>query len=316
MVDMKTEEFLWVEKYRPRTIEDCILPEDLKKSFEQIVESGEMQNLLLAGGPGCGKTTVARALCDELGCDSIVINCSEDGNIDTLRTKIRNFASTVSLSDCKKVVILDEFDYSNAQSTQPALRGFIEEFSKNCRFVLTCNYKNRIIEPLHSRCTVIDFRFDKVVKSKVMPAFMERLSVILHAEGVGFDERVLAKLITRYAPDWRRILNECQRYSVGGDIDVGVLSESGDVKVNELVKYLSDKDFTSVRKWVTANIHNDQTLIFRKIYDCLYDKMQPQTIPSAVLILADYQYKAAFVADAEINLTACLTTIMMECEFK
>ena len=316
MVETMTEEFLWVEKYRPQTIEDCVLPEELKKSFMEIVESGEMQNLLLSGGPGCGKTTVARALCDELDCDHIVINCSEDGNIDTLRTKIRNFASTISLSERKKVVILDEFDYSNAQSTQPALRGFIEEFSKNCRFVLTCNYKNRIIEPLHSRCTCIDFRFGANEKKQLMPSFLTRIEFILNAEGVGYDQRVIAKLITRYAPDWRRIINECQRYAVGGDIDVGVLSESGDVKVVELMKYLKEKDFTSVRKWVSTNIHNDQSLIFRKIYDCLYEKMQPQSIPSAVLILADYQYKAAFVADAEINLTACLTNIMMECDLK
>lgn len=316
MVEMKAEEFLWVEKYRPRTIEDCVLPEDLKKSFVQIVESGEMQNLLLAGGPGCGKTTVARALCEELNCDYMIINCSEDGNIDMLRTRIREFASTVSLSEQKKVVILDEFDYSNAQSTQPALRGFMEEFSKNCRFVLTCNYKNRIIEPLHSRCTVIDFKFNKSDKLKIMPKFMSRLQDILNTEGVDYDERVLAKLITRYAPDWRRILNESQRYSVGGKIDVGVLSEAGDVRVNELMDHLKDKNFTNVRKWVVDNIHNDQTVIFRKVYDSLYDKMQPSCIPSAVLILADYQYKAAFVADAEINLTACLTTIMLECEFK
>lgn len=316
MVEMKTEEFLWVEKYRPRTIEECVLPEDLKKSFVQIVDSGEMQNLLLAGGPGCGKTTIARALCDQLGCEYMIINCSEDGNIDMLRTRIREFASTVSLSDRKKVVILDEFDYSNAQSTQPALRGFIEEFSKNCRFVLTCNYKNRIIEPLHSRCTVVDFKFNKGDQVKMMSKFMSRLEEILTTEGVDYDERVLAKLISRHAPDWRRILNECQRYSVGGKIDVGLLSESGDVRVNELMGFLKDKNFTSVRKWVTDNIHNDQTLIFRKVYDSLYDKMEPQSIPSAVLILADYQYKAAFVADAEINLTACLTTIMMECDFK
>lgn len=313
---MNTEEFLWVEKYRPRTIEDCVLPATLKETFQKIVDSGEMQNLLLCGGPGCGKTTVAKALCNELGSDFIIINCSEDGNIDTLRTKIRDFASTISLSEQKKVVILDEFDYSNPQSTQPALRGFIEEFSKNCRFVLTCNYKNRIIEPLHSRCTVIDFKFDKSDRLKLMPKFMYALQQILTKEGIDYDEKVVAKLISRYAPDWRRILNECQRYSVGGNIDVGVLSESGDVGVNELMSYLKDKNFTSVRKWVSDNIHNDQTLIFRKIYDCLYEKLEPLSIPTAVLIIADYQYKAAFVADAEINLTACLTTIMMECNLK
>jgi len=316
MDKMKTEEFLWVEKYRPKTIDDCVLPDNLKKTFQDIVESGEMQNLLLAGGPGCGKTTVAKALCNQLGSDYITINCSEEGNIDTLRTTIREFASTVSLSEQKKVVILDEFDYSNANSTQPALRGFIEEFSRNCRFVLTCNYKNRIIQPLHSRCTVIDFKFDKSDRLKLMPKFMYALQQILSKEDIDYDERVIAKLISRHAPDWRRILNECQRYSAGGDIDVGVLTETGDVRIGELVGFLKDKNFTSVRKWVNDNIHNDQTVIFRKIYDSLYEKMEPLSIPSAVLILSDYQYKAAFVADAEINLTACLTTIMMECDFK
>jgi len=316
MDKMKTEEFLWVEKYRPQTIDDCVLPDNLKKTFQDIVESGEMQNLLLAGGPGCGKTTVAKALCNQLGSDYITINCSEEGNIDTLRTTIREFASTVSLSEQKKVVILDECDYSNANSTQPALRGFIEEFSQNCRFVLTCNYKNRIIQPLHSRCTVIDFKFDKSDRLKLMPKFMYALQQILSKEDIDYDERVIAKLISRHAPDWRRILNECQRYSAGGDIDVGVLTETGDVRIGELVGFLKDKNFTSVRKWVNDNIHNDQTVIFRKIYDSLYEKMEPLSIPSAVLILSDYQYKAAFVADAEINLTACLTTIMMECDFK
>lgn len=315
MVETMQDEFLWVEKYRPQTIDECVLTDDLRKTFQSIANSGEMQNLLLSGGPGCGKTTVARALSNQLSCDCMIINCSEDGNIDTLRTKIRNFSSTVSLTDQKKVVILDEFDYSNAQSTQPALRGFIEEFSKNCRFVLTCNYKNRIIEPLHSRCTSIDFKFTKTDRMKIGAMFMDRLTGILNKEGVGYDERVLAKLITRYSPDWRRVLNECQRYSVGGEIDVGILSESGDVRVTDLTNYLKGKDFTNVRKWVTENIHNDQTVIFRKIYDSLYDKMKPQSIPNAVLILADYQYKAAFVADAEINLVACLTTIMMECDF-
>jgi len=315
MVD-DVKNFLWVEKYRPKTISDCILPENLKKTFQSIVDSGEMQNLLLAGGPGCGKTTVARALASELGCDVMVINCSESGNIDTLRTKIRDFASTVSLSNNKKIVILDEFDYSNPQSMQPALRGFIEEFASNCRFVLTCNYKNRIIEPLHSRCTVIDFLFQKEDLMKMSGEYMERCASILESEKIQFEKKVLAKLIIKHTPDFRRILNELQRYAVGGVIDVGILSEAGDAKISDLIRFLKDKDFTNVRKWVAENIHNDQTVIFRKIYDNLYEKMKPQSIPSAVLILADYQYKAAFVADPEINLTACLTTIMMECDFK
>lgn len=312
----ENNEFLWVEKYRPTTIDDCVLPGDLKKTFRSILDNGEMQNLLLSGGPGCGKTTVARALSNQLGCDVMIINCSEDGNIDTLRTKIRNFASTISLSESKKVVILDEFDYSNPQSTQPALRGFIEEFSKNCRFVLTCNYKNRIIDPLHSRCTVIDFKIPNKERPALALKILGRVQHILKSEGVEFDQQVLVELITKHFPDIRRILNELQRYSVGGKIDVGILTESGDLKISELTSHLKNKDFTSVRKWVAENIHNDQSLIFRKIYDNMYDKMTPQSIPSAVLILADYQYKAAFVADPEINLTACMTTLMMECDFK
>ena len=312
----ENNEFLWVEKYRPTTIDDCVLPGGLKKTFQSILDNGEMQNLLLSGGPGCGKTTVARALSNQLGCDVMIINCSEDGNIDTLRTKIRNFASTISLSESKKVVILDEFDYSNPQSTQPALRGFIEEFSKNCRFVLTCNYKNRIIDPLHSRCTVIDFKIPNKERPALALKILGRVQHILKSEGVEFDQQVLVELITKHFPDIRRILNELQRYSVGGKIDVGILTESGDLKISELTSHLKGKDFTSVRKWVAENIHNDQSLIFRKIYDNMYDKMTPQSIPSAVLILADYQYKAAFVADPEINLTACMTTLMMECDFK
>lgn len=313
---MVENEFLWVEKYRPQTIEDCILPSEIKKTFRSIVDSGEMQNLLLSGGPGCGKTTVAKALANELGCDVMLINCSESGNIDTLRTKIRDFASTVSLSDNKKVVILDEFDYSNPQSMQPALRGFMEEFSKNCRFVLTCNYKNRIIEPLHSRCTVVEFKIPPKEKPPLALKILGRVKSILKQESIEFDEEVLVKLIMKHFPDIRRILNELQRYSVGGVIDVGILSESGEVGITTLLSHLKEKDFTSVRKWVAENIHNDQTIIFRKIYDSMYERMTPQSIPGAVLVLADYQYKAAFVADPEINLTACLTTLMMECDFK
>ena len=310
------DEFLWVEKYRPKTIQDCILPGKLKDTFKEMVEEGEAQNLLMAGGPGCGKTTVARALANDLGSEYILINCSEDGNIDTLRTKIRNFASTVALTDAKKIVILDEFDYSNPQSTQPALRGFIEEFSKNCRFILTCNYKNRIIEPLHSRCTVVDFKIPSKEKPKLAMKILGRIQEILGKEEVEFDQEVLAKLIMKHFPDIRRILNELQRYATSGKIDVGILSNIGEVSIKELVGFMKSKEFSNVRGWVVENLDNDQTTIFRKIYDSLYDYFSPQSIPSAVLILADYQHKAAFVADAEINLTACLTELMLECEFK
>lgn len=314
MIDANT--FLWVEKYRPKKISECILPDNLKKSFQEMVDSGQIQNLLLSGGPGCGKTTVAKALCNELGCDVIVINCSEDGNIDTLRTKIRNFASTVSFDGNTKVVILDEFDYSNPQSFQPALRGFIEEFADNCRFVLTCNYKNRIIQPLHSRCTVIDFKFSTDDKMKMCAGFMDRLKMILDAEQIPYDDKVLAKLIVKYFPDFRRLLNELQRYSINGKIDTGILSESGDIIIKDLLKAMKDKDFANVRKWVIVNINNDPVHIFRKIYDGLYENFTASSIPSAILVLADYQYKSAFVADQEINLTACLIQLMMDCEIK
>jgi len=314
MIDANT--FLWVEKYRPKKISECILPDNLKKSFQEMVDSGQIQNLLLSGGPGCGKTTVAKALCNELGCDVIVINCSEDGNIDTLRTKIRNFASTVSFDGNTKVVILDEFDYSNPQSFQPALRGFIEEFADNCRFVLTCNYKNRIIQPLHSRCTVIDFKFSTDDKMKMCAGFMDRLKMILDAEQIPYDDKVLAKLIVKYFPDFRRLLNELQRYSVNGKIDTGILSESGDIVIKDLLKAMKDKDFANVRKWVIVNINNDPVHIFRKIYYGLYENFTASSIPSAILVLADYQYKSAFVADQEINLTACLIQLMMDCEIK
>ena len=307
---------LLVEKYRPKTIDECILPIALKTTFKDIVKTGECQNLLLTGGAGCGKTSVARALCNELGADNILINCSEDGNIDTLRTKIRTFASTVSLSGNKKVVILDEFDYSNAQSIQPALRGAIEEFANNCRFIITCNYKNRIISPIHSRCTNIEFTIPSEERPTLAGEFMERVRYILNAENIPYEDAVLAQLITKYFPDFRRVLNELQRYSVAGIIDVGILSQVGQVQVKELASAMKGKNFTEARKWVVSNLDNSQTELFRKIYDGLYHYMQPSSIPQAILILADYQYKSAFVADQEINLTACIVELMMECEFK
>lgn len=310
------QDLLWVEKYRPKRVQDCVLPSGIKKTFQQMVDTGEVHNLLLSGSAGTGKTTIAKALCDELGCDFLLINCSEDGNIDTLRTKIRNFASTVSLGGGKKVVILDEFDYSNAQSTQPALRGFIEEFAANCRFILTCNFKNRIIEPLHSRCTTVEFSIPQKEKPRLAKEFMDRVNSILHDEGVKYDEKIVAELIMRYFPDFRKVLNELQRYSVGGEIDVGILQSVGEIRVKELVGFMREKNFNEVRKWVVQNLDNDQSRIFRQVYDNLYTYFKPQSIPQAVLILSDYQYKAAFVADSEINLTACLVHLMMECEFE
>ncbi len=317
MTTSETVKGLWVEKYRPQTVEDCILPSETHDTFVLMVERGEPQNLLLSGGPGCGKTSVAKALCNDLGCDTMTINCSEDGNIDTLRTKIRSFASTVSLTDgVKKVVILDEFDYSNAQSTQPALRGFMEEFSDNCRFILTCNFKNRVIEPLHSRCTCIDFRIPNKAKPALASRFLSRVTEILEAEGVEYDEKVVAQLIMKFFPDFRRTLNELQRYAAGGKIDVGMLQTIGDVHIKTLVKSMKAKDFGAVRKWVVENLDNDQTRVYRAIYDGLYETVEVGSIPQAILVLADYQYKAAFAADAEINLTACLVQLMMEVQFK
>jgi len=313
---MKPENFLWVEKYRPQTIEECVLPMSLKSTFSDMVAKGEPQNLLFSGSAGVGKTTVAKALCNEMGCDWIIINCSEEGNIDTLRTKIRQISSTVSLTgDVKKVVILDEFDYSNANSIQPALRGAIEEFSNNCRFVLTCNYKSRIIEPIHSRCTCIDFSLPNSEKPKIAAQMMDRCSYILGKEGVTFDKKVLGQLIMKHFPDMRRILNELQRYSVSGKIDVGILSSVQDAEINSLMKALSSKDFASVRRWAAVNAETSPQEIYRKIYDALTDHLEKQSIPEAILILADYQYKSAFVADQEINLVACLVQLMMSCAF-
>jgi DNA polymerase III delta prime subunit len=313
---MSIDNFLWVEKYRPKTIGECVLPVKLKKTFQEMVDSGQCQNLLLCGGAGCGKTTVAKALCNEMGVDYIMINCSEDGNIDTLRTKIRNFASTVSFSNSIKVVILDEFDYSNQQSMQPALRGFIEEFAANCRFILTCNYKNRIIQPLHSRCTCIDFAFTNEDKMKLCAEFMDRLKYILQEENVKYDEKVLAKLIIKYAPDFRRLLNELQRYSINGTIDAGILNDAGDFSIKEVMLAMKDKNFAKVRKWVTENSHYDSSHIVSKLKLGLDDYFSPDSIPTAILLSNDYQRDAAFVADSEINMAAYFVKLMMECEFR
>ena len=312
---MTNQAFLWVEKYRPTKITDCILPESIKNTFIEFIGQKEIPNLLLSGGSGVGKTTVARALCDELHADYILINGSEESGIDVLRNKIKQFASTVSLQSGSKVVILDEADYLNPQSTQPALRGFIEEFHRNCRFIFTCNFKNRIIEPLHSRCSVIEF---KINGNKIMLAeqFMERVEQILKSENIGFDEPVVAELIMKHFPDWRRVLNELQRYSVSGVIDSGILVNIAEVNLTELMTHLKKKEFTKMRKWVVDNIDNDPVKVFRKIYEKLYDYMKPESIPNAVIILGEYQYKSAFVADQEVNLLACLTEIMSQCKFK
>ena len=315
--NMKPENFLWVEKYRPKTIEECVLPMSLKSTFSDMVAKGEPQNLLFSGSAGVGKTTVAKALCNEMGSDWILINCSEEGNIDTLRTKIRQFASTVSLSgDVKKVVILDEFDYSNANSIQPALRGAIEEFANNCRFILTCNYKSRIIEPIHSRCTCIDFVLPTSEKPQIAAKMMERCMFILNSEGIKFDKKVLGQLITKHFPDMRRILNELQRYSVSGTIDVGILTSVTDYEIKNLVTSLRNKDFAGVRRWAALNAETSPQEVYRKIYDALGEVLENQSIPEAILILAETQYRSAFVADQEINMVACLVQLMMSCAFK
>ncbi len=308
-----TDEFLWVEKYRPKTIEDCVLPSEIKKTFFDL--KGEIPNMILSGTAGTGKTTVARALCEQVGADWIIINGSEESGIDVLRTKIKNFASTVSLGGGNKVVILDEADYLNPQSTQPALRGFIEEFHKNCRFILTCNFKNRIIQPLHSRCTVIDFRIPSKERPRLASVFMARLMTILTEEGIKFNTDVLQELVIKYFPDFRRTINELQRYGTSGEIDVGILSNVQEESLNELMSHLKTKRFTDMRRWVAMNIDNDPVMLYRKLYDSLYDTIDKSTIPQAVLIIADYSYKSAFVADQEINLVACLTELMMECKF-
>ena len=311
-------DFIWVEKYRPQTIDDCILPASIKKTFRDFLNKGEIPNMLLSGPPGIGKTTVAKALCKELGVDYYVINGSDEGRfLDTVRNNAKNFASTVSLtSEAKhKVIIIDEAD-NTTSDVQLLLRASIEEFSRNCRFIFTCNYKNKIIEPLHSRCTVIDFSVNKKDKPTIAASFFQRLNYILDTERIEADKKVLIELINKHFPDWRRVLNECQRYSVGGKIDSGILAAFSDVSVNDLIKNLKTKNFSEVRKWVVDNMDNDSGVLLRRLYDSLYESLVPSTIPAAVLVIAKYQYQIAFVADQEINLLACLTEIMVECEFK
>lgn len=314
-MSLNNEEFLWVEKYRPKTIDDCILPESIKADFTGFLEAGDLPNLLLSGSAGTGKTTVARALCEQSGADYIIINGSEESGIDVLRTKIKQFASTVSFSGSRKMVILDEADYLNPSSTQPALRGFIEEFSGNCGFIFTCNYKNRIIDPIHSRCSVIDFRINNEDKPQIASQFMARMQDVLTSEGIDFNRKVVAELIKKHFPDFRRVINELQRYSVSGQIDSGILVQIADVSIKGLMEALRDKDFKSMRKWVVENIDNDPTRIFRKIYDSMYEYIEPESIPQTVVTLADYQYKHAFCADGELNLVACLTELMVDAKF-
>ena len=308
------EHLLWTEKYRPKKIEDCILPERLKKPFQEYVNQSNIPNLLLSGGAGVGKTTVAKAMCEEIGCDYMVINGSDESGIDTFRTKIKNYASSMSLSGGRKVIIIDEADYLNPNSTQPALRNAIEEFAINCSFIFTCNYKTRIIEPLHSRCAVIDFGLKNDEKASMASQFFKRLQGVLQSEKIEYDDKVIAELVKKHFPDFRRVLNELQRYSQFGKIDIGILAQIGNIQLQEIVKHIKAKDFGAIRKWV-ATSDLDSNSVFRQIYDSLYDFMKPHSIPQAVLIIADYQYKNAFVADTEINLVACLTELMANCEY-
>ena len=310
------EQFLWAEQYRPRDIESCVLPKTLKSSLQSFVDKETLPNLILSGGPGVGKTTAARAMLEQIGSTYMFINGSEESGIDVLRTKIKNFASTVSLEGGKKYLILDEADYLNPQSTQPALRGFIEEFHKNCGFILTCNYKNRIIPALQSRCSVIDFVIPNAEKAKLAQQFFKRVMEILNENEIKFNEKVVAELINNHFPDWRKVLNELQRYSVSGEIDAGILVNLGDKNIKDLMTMMKKKEFTNVRKWVVDNLDNDSDKLFRSIYDNLYEFIDPSSIPHVVVALGEYQYKAAFVADLEINMMACLTEIMGRVKFK
>ena len=310
------EKFLWVEKYRPTNVDECILPNNLKQTFKEFVKQKTIPNLILSGGAGVGKTTVATAMINEIGATSMMINGSEESGIDVLRTKIKNFASTSSLEGGRKYLILDESDYLNPQSTQPALRGFMEEFHKNCGFILTCNYKNRLIEPLHSRCSGVDFRIPKGEINKLCTQFFKRVKSILDEEAIKYDDKVILELITKYFPDWRRTLNELQKYSVSGQIDSGILVNLSEVNINELMDALKKNEFTVVRKWIVNNLDNDPNRMFRVIYDSLYDYLDGSTIPHAVIIIGDYSYKSAFVADQEINMLACMTELMGAVKFK
>ena len=311
-----TDNFLWVERYRPKTIDDCILSNTIKGTLNDLVKEERVPNLMFTGPAGVGKTTVARAICDMTNSDYIIINGSDEGRmIDTLRTKMTQFCSTISLQGGRKVVIIDEADYMNPDSVQPAMRGFIEKFTENCSFIFTCNYKNRIIEPIHSRCAVVDFTSPKSEKPEIANAFLNRCDHILKSENIEYDKRVIVELINKHFPDFRRMLNEMQRYSTSGQIDSGILANIGELNLNALVSALREKNFPNMRQWVTSNVDNDPASIYRKIYDKLYEVVDKNSIPQAVLIIADYQYKSAFVADQEINLVACLIELMAECEF-
>jgi DNA polymerase III delta prime subunit len=313
---MMREEFLWVEKYRPHKIADCVLPDSLKTTFQKFVDDGNIPNLLLSGTAGVGKTTVARAMLDEIDADYIILNGSLSVNKDALRTDIRNYAATISFGGGRKYIIMDEADYLDANHVQPQLRNFIEEFSSNCGFIFTCNFINRIIDPLHSRCSVVEFKIGAKEKAGLAKQFMKRANFILNTENVKYESAVVAEIIMKHFPDWRRVLNELQRYAASGNIDSGILASVDNVEIKELIKYLKAREFENMRKWVGLNASMDVNVLFRKLYDAASAILKPETIPALVLALADYQYKAAFVVDQEINMAACMTQIMMDCEFK